>query len=72
MSDRTQGACIVCGEATTNRTESGGRKHWRCPLIELDQCADRREMGRRRPRNRPHDLDAAIAAVVTEEVHLHA
>jgi hypothetical protein len=55
------GRCIVCSCETSDRTESGGRKHWRCPPTEHDQCADRRDMRRRRPKHRAKDIDAGLS-----------
>ncbi len=44
----SSGQCIVCSCETTDRKESGGRKHWRCSDIE--ECAVRRNARKRRPR----------------------
>lgn len=46
MSDT--GACIVCSSETSDRSESGGRKHWRCS--DIVECAVRRNARKRRPR----------------------
>ena len=70
------GRCIICGETTTNRVRvepAFGRpySHWRCPVMEHDQCADRRDMKRRRPRHRDAGLDLAIAAASTQPPQQH-
>lgn len=66
----SSGPCIVCGEATPNRVRVEGRPgigrpywHWRCPLTEIDQCADRRDMNRKRPKGRDAAFTRALAAV---------
>ena len=59
----SSGKCIVCGCETTDRKENGERKHWRCG--DIDTCADRRDMRRRRPKNRSRDLDLALGTICT-------
>lgn len=66
----SEGSCIVCGGRTTNRVRVEGRpgvgrpySHWRCPLKELDQCADRRDAKRKRPRHADPNLLRALDAI---------
>lgn len=44
----TRGPCIVCGAITSDRSHSGGRRHWRC--ADGEECAVRRNRARSRPR----------------------
>jgi hypothetical protein len=66
------GACIVCGEMTSHRQRVPARlgsrpySHWRCASDEHDQCADRRDAKRHRPKHRDPGLDLAIAALCKE------
>ena len=46
--DDFRGSCIVCGHLTSDRTENGGRKHWRCD--DGEERAIRRNARKRRPR----------------------
>jgi hypothetical protein len=43
-----EGLCIVCGHETPDRTQTTGRRHWRCGGGE--ECAVRRNAGKLRPR----------------------
>lgn len=69
MASEEKGPCIICGEPTTNRSRVAGRigsrsySHWRCPAEEFAQCADRRDMNRRRPKGRDKGLDYAISVI---------
>lgn len=67
MPSTSEGPCIVCGDPTAHRKDSGGRKHWRCPPTEHDQCADRRDMKRRRPKYRVAAIDQGIRTMLGEE-----
>jgi hypothetical protein len=49
-----EGACIVCGHQTPDKTHRGGFRcarsywHWRC--ADGEECSVRRNAGKRRPR----------------------
>lgn len=49
-----EGACIVCGHLTPDKSHGGGFRgarrysHWRC--ADGEECAVRRNAGKRRPR----------------------
>lgn len=45
---KASGECIVCGHLTADRSESGGRFHWRC--ADGEDCAVRRNRRKKRPR----------------------
>lgn len=48
---KSSGACIVCGHTTADGSRSGGRWHWRCD--DGEECAVRRNRGKKRPRPEP-------------------
>jgi len=72
VAERT-GPCIVCGCQTSHRSHGGtGRSrysHWRCPPDAHDQCADRRDMRRARPKHRNKAIDDGLSllAVLTPD-----